>query len=251
MVAQVELRPLRVVEILDRAFKVVKENLQALMTLALIPAVFTAASHVVGPDHIGLMMLFGILGAIAGLYINLLYLFILADGWHGSPSSISSARERTTFGLAVRWCLLSVWVAIIGGLLLLLLIIPGLIYLVNRTLAYTVLVLEGCSISEALSNSKMLMTGERWYKLSSPTMRLGGLWIILMVIWLTGYVLIGALAVPFISEAGIVSGIAQGAQVFFQSVLSCFGIAALIGFYYDLRNRYEGHDLSQQISQLS
>ena len=138
----------------------------------------------------------------------------------------------------LRSILLLLWMAVLTFLLTLLLIIPGLVYYVNRALSLPILLAEDVTIFGALARSKDLMTRSPWYSLTSPTMRIS---VIMTLLPIFGICLsIGsALMTAFVMSGPI--GIAQlvlgTAASIVTNVFFIYVYLVYFEFYIDLRRR--------------
>lgn len=147
---------------------------------------------------------------------------------------------------------LTIRTALTGALLCFPLIIPGIVYLVNRALSPFVLNLQGTTVSEALRESKRLMTAERWYALHGPQIRITGIFIsfflLAFAISFSGLLVVGGLTLlglfsTEIAVTELISGaVAKSIVLLFgivlQSWLCVYEAAVLTAFFRDLQIRY-------------
>ncbi|RMG42318.1 MAG: hypothetical protein D6719_06700 [Candidatus Dadabacteria bacterium] len=290
--AAASLQPMKVVTILDRGFGILKQVIGRVKFLLFIYAAVTV-TLVIEPhgqemgihDHSGSSVLSQALivftsGTLA-LCFKIIITRLAALAWQ-SKSFPESLKQEISIGIFIKVVALSTWIIMVtivlaaisfvpailivslvsavdsdiklfSILLLPIAAIPAIIYFVNRVLAYYALVADDLSISEALKKSKFLMTRGSWYKLSSPVMRISGLYIVIIIIsFITGGVFgAGALLsvlwkTSMTASVIILLAIGQVINIIFQM----YSVIVLTGFYYDLRARYEGMDLLETLSRI-
>lgn len=174
-------------------------------------------------------------------------------------------RWRGYFSLLLDLCRpIVIWRAVLLNIRLLLgtvlgcvfLLVPGVIYLMNRVFAVLVLVDESCPVSEACRRSKDLMTaGEAWYSPRSTVMRFS-LYSSLPFMLICLSFLISSVGSPFELSAleqfvgeeplplralRLIPSVTSAWQSYLCMVVSN-GITAvaelmIVGFYWDLRRR--------------
>lgn len=245
-------QPMRIGEILDRSLQLLRKMLpEALYPLLIIAGGNTLVqygfNHANSMDTVAVSFLALLAIAVVTWLFYMSCIFLASDFWQNRKTGIREAYSRVTIGLAVRSILLSLRIGAVTFLLLLLLIIPGIVYAVNRLLAYYIFFLEDTTIHESLQRSKFLMTQGKWYSLSSPLMRVSGLLLITMLISFA----VGAVgemsALHFGSTAGSAASlVVHFVSQFLQGSLYLFNMLVMVGFYYDLRARYEGYGLIAQ-----
>jgi hypothetical protein len=177
---------------------------------------------------------------IVTFLFQVLIVVMAAHAWNGQPATLMAAINEITLSKVCRVCLLALLVLVVSFLLLFLLIIPGLVYLINRFLAFYIVILEDTPVDKAIERSKFLMNQERWYSLNSPAMRISVLTLV------TGGVSLAIGLVVELTEGTI--GLTQGNIVYQLSIVIggivsnaayTFAAIAIVGFYYDLRARYD------------
>lgn len=244
------LEPLTIAQILDRSFRLAPKVfdkliipfalLAGLETAQLLPAV-AATVHAQGLMKVAV--------AVLNVYIALLVMILSANLWRGAQVSIQQVREQITFGFAVRFFLLGVRIVLATILGLLLLVVPGLIYSINRLLAPYIYVLERTTAKEALAKSKRLMQ-------SAPVLFLTGrlLAILLVMSLVTAAAAAAMIAGTQIAGLSEVSRKIAALINFFAFMLSGFGdvikYLCYTGLYFDFLARFEGADLLEQIERL-
>ena len=243
---------MKVGQILDRSLRLFPRVFYRALIWFVIIALLGTAANLFMLDSILLGMALSFVQGILNYVLLLAVTLMAAEWWHGNQVSLSDVRDRISASLVFRLLGLSIWIGVVTMLGFLLLIIPGLVYMLNRILAPYVLVVENCSMEYALKKSKYLMTRGKWYSFSGPYMRISGLLFIVMIIsWFSG------LAAGFSQQLYAQQSLAwyvSAAMTFFSFLLvqffSVFNYLCLVGFYYDLRARYEGADLLNSIEGL-
>ena len=199
------LQPMRIGQIMDRSLRLSKELLPKLIVLYVIMAAMQTAVQILPDMQLGdpftasiLVVGVSILQIIFGFALFLCVTFITAEHWLGNQLSVMDAFRRISFGLILRFIWLSIRIGFCMMFFLMLLIVPGIVYFVNRFLSYYVLLLEDTSTGDALRRSKTIMRhnpGKAWYSPSSPAMRLSGLMLILMLLQLIPGAIVGVSSV--------------------------------------------------------
>ena len=243
--------PLTVVQITKRALSLLPEFLIDAWQLFVLPAVIAtmpvALSQLVlgDKDSADIFLIntaFSFLDVVVYVFLYFAVILGAADLWQGRSFSWRALRERLQVGLVIRtlvlWCRISIMT--IGGLLLL--ILPGLVYLTKRFLAPYILVIENAPLKQALNKSKYLMSRGHWYAWDGPYARLSGL----MAINIAAYLVL----LVFLFGGGLGFFTSRDFRFFiflffiinllFSPILLAFGSLLYVGFYYDLQLRYGG-----------
>lgn len=195
---------------------------------------------------------FAVLGFLIFYYLQVLYIFLARNAWLEIKQSLDQTLAEIKLLLLFRILSLGLIIAFKSMALCLLLIIPGLIYGMNRILAVYELVLEKRTIQQSLGESKFLMThhpGIPWYSFRTPIMRASGMLFITMLVSVPPGILIGGtIAFQKISTAlDLVFDFASLGLLFFSHFLTflctLFSTIAMVGLYYDLRARAYGTDI--------
>lgn len=238
--------PMRVGEILDRSFRLVVPLTKSIFPALLFLASLHTFSLYMRADLNYFAWLLGeIIGWLGDYYIGLLVTILAADVWLEREPAFPRAAQKLTIGLIFRSFVCSMQFAFMTAFFTFLFIIPGIIYACNRILAMTILLVENVQVPRAMKWSKRLMKRGRWYSFKSPAMRV------------TGVLLVNFLAVGFLVTldsgrlaAEDVLGVQTMSWVIVTTlsgvlarVGTAFSALSLVGFYYDLRSRYEGADL--------
>ena len=256
----INLRPLKVVEILDRALWLLRNHLVDMLKLAL----FGACTQVLTngglfPDSMLLTVVGALIGICLSIYVNIGVMYYAQGCWLGLPTTIGSAFSRFRFRILLKSVLCGILIGIGTLFFALFLIIPGIIFLGNRVLAGYEILFYDSPVRKSLKKSKWLMTQKSWYSTSGPMMRLSGLWVILIIVtWVFAILslvfmglITGASLSTFATQTGITRTITSILTGFVTGLTTIFNSLVMIGFYYDLRVRYEGTDLLAKIDSLA
>jgi Membrane domain of glycerophosphoryl diester phosphodiesterase len=250
------LRPLSAGEILDTSFILYRRHFTALATVALVctgvPLVlrlFVEASGGIW-TNLSLGLLYGLSLVVLNLVATGATVFIVSESYLGRPISAREALARAMPYIG-RILVCSLLLALVVGLGLLLLLVPGIILAVGLALAIPAVVLEPrTSASAALSRSWELTRGSRW--------RIFGLgFTLLVLLYIPVVAVTGLLAVVLPQASGgsfgptsisTVAAMAIGGIV--QMLIYPLFYCVLTVTYYDLRVRKEGFDLELLASTL-
>jgi hypothetical protein len=241
------LQPLTTGQLLDRVFTLYRQNFLLFFLIAAVPqavlmlmmaggAVVAGAAPIaaVGMVVVGLLLYLGTLGLSQGATT-----IAVSEVYLGRPITAAEAFRR----IAPRTLVLvgtMIGVSLLVGMGLILLIVPGIYFLVTYSLALTVVAIEKVSFSEAMSRSSDLVKGNR-----------GRVAVIYFLSLVATYVIAFALAFP----AGMAAAVLQESMPVVSAILQMAGQVVssalatpigLIGFtlaYYDARVRKEAFDL--------
>ncbi len=247
-------QPMRIGQLLDRALRLTPGVFQKFIILFVIQALCVAVSQMPAYEvNMAIRGVGSLVQMVLSFYLMVAMPLLAARHWKGEKVSLSALRKDISFSLIFRVFGLLLRVGLVTGLLMILLVIPGIIYFVNRILAIYILIIEKTSISDSLKKSKKLMLGEKWYRSGSPWMRVTGLLLLIMVVSIFA-------SVPTIGATLL---IAQGTDVipllllgalflgsFIQLFVQTFGSLAYVGFYNDLLARYEATDILSGIDEI-
>jgi hypothetical protein len=245
------LRPLTTGEVLDTAFSLYRESFVALLTvslatqflpLAISGYVETTGGFLVNP---GLWFVAAVLGFIAGAIGTAAATFIVSDSYLGHQITTGEAFARATpfLGRLVGYSFLS---SLIIGLGMLMLIVPGFIFLCGFAVGAPALVLESLpSATGAMGRSWELTKGYR-----------GKIFAVLfttIVLLLIPTIGVGALVAIFGPGEGesavLIASLVITAII--QILVAPFIYVAFTVLYYDLRVRKEGFDLEMLTTALN
>ena len=239
-----ELKPMSFGEVLDGAFKIFRSNLGLFLSIELLltlPSLVIQAwvrlaqaempARGLPPGYGAAMMLllpFALLrwGATNAAAVQAVT---------GEPTSLGKALSRY---FKVFWVTLgaSLLAGLIGSLWGLLLVIPGVIYYLRRSLYWPVLLVEGGTATNALARSRALVKGKdgngRMDRVFGASLLFGVLtWVL---IWGIGMLIPAGLSKTLVG--GVVSLLPQ-------MILGPLLPIALVLIYFDARVRDEGYDL--------
>lgn len=257
------LEPMRVGEILDRSFKLLPRLAKPLIPIYLLLSLLSTASTYLnyGLQHEGgfasslLLIPIGLFQWIIFYYFYVLVVFAGRDAWLNYEVTLQQARREVTFMRVLKVFALG-WIVMLASLVYaLLLIIPGIVYFVNRVPAIYILLLENKKIFDSLRQSKRLMThhpGIAWWSTKTPMMRVSAIMLITMILnFLPGIISGANMFFNALEHGGVKMGWLDLAILFTSNILtlvcSTFGYLAMLGFYYDLRTRAEGLDLREEL----
>lgn len=234
---------LGVFDLLSKSWEVYKDRFGTLIGIAAVPIVgsliaviastagafltrsFWKSFSLVSPLH---LFISGLILLLAAAWI--LFVFI----WPG-VALIYAVKERKreigfrqSFGKAWPKLLSYLWVSFLSGLAvfagLILLIIPGIIFMVWFSFSVYVLIAEDRKGTQALSRSKQLVKG-RWWKVFGR----------LVMLWLLGLIVVGVLnSVPLVGT------------LIANLLISSFSVVYLYLLYEDLKEQKERIQISQE-----
>jgi hypothetical protein len=249
------LRPLSVGEILDTSFGLYRRHFLSLATIVMVST---------GAPLLLNLYLQSAGGMFANPLLTVIYLlcyialsslgaaatvFLISEGYLGRELSAGAALSRAT-PLLGTLIVYSILFALVVGLGLLLLVVPGIILACGLVLATPVIVLEaGVSASGAMGRSWSLTQGSR--------LRMFGLllvFVLLVYIPVIALTLVATLIAPGAFAAGEASGapmlIFTAVMGIVQMVIYPLLYCILTVAYYDMRVRKEGFDLEMLASSL-
>lgn len=259
------LRPLGVGEILDTAFRVYRNRFKDLIIAVAIPMVPLVALQVLvtlssrsdtdpttGATTNANVVLGGlgatlIIGLIAGALAEGASVRILADQYLGTSTSWQESL-RYAFGRLGSIVWVALLMAVLEGIGLFVCIIPGVYLWAAFAVSIPVLLIENTRGSQALSRSRLLVSGRWW-----PTFGT------LLVVWLLASFLRGIssalLTGGFVATSGVttstaataLSGVVGGIITIVFAPLTA---AVVTIIYFDLRIRKEGFDVALMAQRL-
>lgn len=257
------LKPLRVGQILDRAFDLLPmlcRRLGLWLLIIAIPYFFcimvtTATYSMTSQKKLHYSIIEYLLAYLLLLIIsNQFAITCVREAallWLGKAPEPWTLKKIINPPLILSNFFLTFIISIVSALYSLLLIIPGLIYSLNRILSNEALILEDLSIGQALRRSKNLMTFHPelpWYSFSTPFMRAGALMTVLSLVGFVPNLLYGAAYQLGVQQFGesiyslpvLLIGICGQVLVL---ITLAYNLLAQVAFYIDLRVRQEGLDL--------
>jgi len=237
-----DLKPLSFGEVLDGSFKIYRNNLGLFLSIAavfavpaLVPSAWLQQNQIVRGAPIPP-------GYFAALFLSLAFYIPLWGVTNaaavqvvtGEPTSLRKAFARYR---PILWPSLGalLLVTIFASLWAILLVIPGVVYYLRRSLIWPVLLIEGGTATNAMKRSKALVVGKnggRLDRIFGASMIFAALnWVI---IWGVG------LLVPAGLKATLIGVLLRLLPQFLIHPLLPI---ALVLIYYDARIRDEGYDL--------
>jgi uncharacterized membrane protein len=254
------LRPLSTGELLDRTFSLYKEHVGLFVGIIALPHLIVLAVRLSG---VSLRSQTSIAAAFSAFLWTLVLLaatliasaasqaatVIAVSQLHlGRPTSVSEAFSRVKGDIG-RVIAVTIVVGIGVGVGFLLLVIPGIIFMMMWSLAVPVTVLEDLGVMDSISRSSDLTQGSRWR---------------IFVIWIMFFVLTIAITLLIEAPVGFVAGslgarAAQSAGVQVAAAVAQFITQCLVAplltialslLYYDQRVRKEAFDLQHMMQTL-
>jgi hypothetical protein len=254
------LRPLGVGDILDESFRIYRENFGYLVMLgvvtfgpvAVIVALLTGLGVLLG-ETAGIVIaatLGGVLAGLGGLVMFAAMVYAVAGVRRGRRPTIGEAIGQSIGRLLP---LIGLTLIVTVAIMVLMITIVGWIWVgVLWSMSYSVLLLEGGGITNALGRSRQLVRGTWW--------RVFG---ILVLIWIISFFISFVIAAVggMISGLLLVAGTSTPVEVARQVIQTIFNVAAqaltqpfvvagMVLLYYDLRVRKEGLDLQERAESL-
>lgn len=243
------LEPLTTGQLLDKTFQLYRKHFLLFAGIAVVPPALSGISQMaLGSENIA--------ATIAGLFGMLLYLAALgvgqaatcvavADVLLGRPTGIGLAYKRVV-GHAIRYLAIILGLAIIVGLGVIALVIPGVYFLITYSLAIVASANEDIGFTKALKRSKELVKGNR--------SRISLIYLLSLVIT---YACVFGLTIPAVAAS---ASLMESSPMLANAIVQLAGVLAgmlstpigLIGFtlaYYDARVRKEAFDLQVMMEQ--
>ena len=252
--AQLQLRPLGVGEIVDATFTVYRRRFGPMVTIALILVFIPFLVSLVGgcsldssgtttcTSPIGWLGYY--VGVVGSIVAGVAAVLVAAGAYADVPSD-----WRRAMGIGVRRTVAILLASIVAGLLIaigfVLLIVPGIFVLVSLAVVWEALIIEGIGPMESIKRSWRLVSGERWRVFGA-----GLLVIVLMVI----FVGVVSAVIALILASGLgVSGGMTGYLVQQVASLLTIPLTAALGtvIYLDLRVRKESLSADELAAALS
>ncbi|MDE0139775.1 MAG: hypothetical protein OXM57_03825 [bacterium] len=252
--AQLQLRPLGVGEIVDATFTVYRRRFGPMLAIVLVLVFIPFLVSLVGgcsldsggtttcSSPIGWLGYYA--GVVGSLVAGVAAILVAAEAYADVPSDWRSAMSA-----AIRRIVAIIAATIVAGILLaigfVLLIIPGIFVLVSLAVVWEALIIEGIGPMESIKRSWRLVSGERWRVFGA-----GVLVIVLMAI------VVGVISavIALILSAGLgVSGGMTGYLVQQVASLLSIPLTAALGtvIYLDLRVRKESLSTDELAAALS
>lgn len=252
--AQLQLRPLGVGEIVDATFTVYRRRFGPMFAIALMLVFIPFLISLVGGCSLdaggttSCMSPIGWLAYIAGsigtLVAGTAAVLVAAEAYAGVPSD-----WRRAMRIGLRRILPIIGATIVAGVLIaigfVLVIIPGIFLVVSFAVVWEALIIEGAGPIESIKRSWRLVSGERW--------RVFGAGLLVMIIAIIVFGVVSAV-IWFILSPGLgMSGGMAGYVVQQVSTLLSIPLTAAVGtvIYLDLRVRKESLGTAELTAALS
>jgi len=241
--------------VLDSGFKLYRESLSQAYVLAAVGALVTAPVNLLQP-YVAHATVTASLAGMVGLGVIVmtvvaivLYAALIARidaAARGAPISLGEALAlglQRMPAMFLSWLVFGIVVAI--GLVLL--VIPGLIFMIWLVFAPFAVVIERRGPLASLSYSREIVRGH-WWRTAVLLTIIG---IVLMVVYLIFAV---AISIPIISDPAAAS---EGQVPWYvtlvlgpvlSAVIAPLGYSLMLAIFYDLRLRHEGGDLAARIA---
>lgn len=252
--AQLQLRPLGVGEIVDATFTVYRRRFGPMLAIVLMLVFIPFLVSLVGgcsldsggtttcTSPIGWLGYY--VGVVGSMVAGVAAVLVAAGAYADVPSDWRSAMSA-----GIRRIIAIIAATIVAGVLMaigfVLLIIPGIFVLVSLAVVWEALIIEGIGPMESIKRSWRLVAGERWRVFGA-----GLLVIVLMVI----FVGVVSAVIALILSAGLgVSGGMTGYLVQQVASLLSIPLTAALGtvIYLDLRVRKESLSAAELAAALS
>ena len=272
--ADVDLRPMSLGEVLDRTFSLYKQNFWLFAGITAIPFLvlfaFRVASVALQSANVGVVRPGGgtpgvstaplAAGIATALVVVLVYLvlagaaqaatiFAVSDLYLGKTASVRDSYRRVG-SKAFRVILILILTALVVGVGFILLIIPGFILLCRTAVAVPAAMLENSKTIRSIDRSMELTKGHAMQ-----------IFLIFLLVWVLAYVAAFIFQVPFAYlQAGALKAhetlslgtlILQNLSAFLSEVLiGPIGTIAFSLMYYNLRVRKEAFDVQHLMASL-
>lgn len=252
--AQLQLRPLGVGEIVDATFTVYRRRFGPMLAIVLMLVFIPFLVSLVGgcsldsggtttcTSPIGWLGYYA--GVVGSLVAGVAAVLVAAGAYADVPSN-----WRSAMSIGIRRIVAIIAATIVAGVLIaigfVLLIVPGIFVLVSLAVVWEALIIEGIGPMESIKRSWRLVAGERWRVFGA-----GLLVIVLMVI----FVGVVSAVIALILSAGLgVSGGMTGYLVQQVASLLSIPLTAALGtvIYLDLRVRKESLGTDELAAALS
>ena len=272
--AEWELRPLSLGEILDRTFSLYRQNFLLFLGITAIPHLFTLGLNLAqlmlvkapvlrphaqqlqvrAPGLGAGLLAFGIGGIIALIMYVMVYLFAqggtiyaVSDIYLGRPTTVGASLKKmwgqlgNLFGVSV----LNGIVVLIGMIFL---IVPG-IYLMCRLLTCVpAALLEDLGARDSLERSFALTKDNAGRAFAIYLLYFAMLYGIMMLFTIPSAILMAVMVAKDPSMVWVMTALVQVGSFVAQTVVGPFLLIATAVFYYDLRVRKEAFDLQMMMN---
>jgi len=272
-VANLDLRPLSLGEILDRTFTLYRRNFPLFLGITALPHLLILAFNLAqtfflrgaktavapGADQFqsgasGGLMGFGILGVIIGIVVYMVALlfaqggtiYAVSDLYLGRPTSIGSALGRMRGQLGTLFLVTILSALAVGGATLLL-IIPGIYVACRLIICVPAALLEDRGASQSLERSFALTKDNAGRAFVIYFLYFVMLYAAMMLFMFTFALMVGlSMKNPAAMQSWM--AVSQVGNFIAQILVTPFLMIAASVFYYDLRVRKEAFDLQHMMN---
>lgn len=251
--AQLQLRPLGVGEIVDASFTVYRRRFGPMIAIALVLVFIPFLVSLIGGCSIGeggsaectspIGWLGYVAGSIGSIVATAAAVLVAAGAYAGVPSDWRAATRA-----GIRRILPLIGSTIVAGVLMgigfVLVVVPGIFLAVSFAVMWEALMIEGIGPIESIKRSWRLVSGERW--------RLFGAGLLMLIIGIVVFGIISLVLFLILSGLGMSDGMA-GYVVQQVATLLSIPLTSAVGtvLYLDLRVRKESLDTEKLTAALA
>ena len=245
--ADYQLRPLSIGEILDGALVLLRRHFTLVLGIAVVCEGIPTAMDVYidltggGSQNPGLSLLDRLLTLVGSVLVTGATVRVVSEAYLGRTPLFGDAMRfaGSRFGTILGANIMSGFLTVLATLAL---VIPGIVVACGYSVAAEAAALESGSAGEALRRSWDLTKGFRWKALALGVVSIG----LILVVYLGAGVLGGILGEVMGGLDTVLAVFAACVSLLIYPVISC----VFTLFYYDLRVRKEGFDLEMLSRQL-
>jgi len=245
--ADYQLRPLSIGEILDGALVLLRRHFTLVLGIAVVCEGIPTAMDVYidltggGSQNPGLSLLDRLLTLVGSVLVTGATVRVVSEAYLGRTPLFGDAMRfaGSRFGTILGANIMSGFLTVLATLAL---VIPGIVVACGYSVAAEAAALESGSAGEALRRSWDLTKGFRWKALALGVVSIG----LILVVYLGAGVLGGILGAIMGVLDTVLAVFAACVSLLIYPVISC----VFTLFYYDLRVRKEGFDLEMLSRQL-
>jgi len=245
--ADYQLRPLSIGEILDGALVLLRRHFTLVLGIAVVCEGIPTAMDVYidltggGSQNPGLSLLDRLLTLVGSVLVTGATVRVVSEAYLGRTPLFGDAMRfaGSRFGTILGANIMSGFLTVLA---ILALVIPGIVVACGYSVAAEAAALESGSASEALRRSWDLTKGFKWKALALGVVSIG----LILVVYLGAGVLGGIMGEVVGGLDAVLAVLAACVSLLIYPVISC----VFTLFYYDLRVRKEGFDLEMLSRQL-
>jgi len=245
--ADYQLRPLSIGEILDGALVLLRRHFALVLGIAVVCEGIPTAMDVYidltggGSQNPGVSLLDRLLTLVGSVLVTGATVRVVSEAYLGRTPLFGDAMgfAGSRFGTILGANIMSGFLTVLATLAL---VIPGIVVACGYSVAAEAAALESGSASEALRRSWDLTKGFKWKALALGVVSIG----LILVVYLGAGVLGGIMGEVVGGLDAVLAVLAACVSLLIYPVISC----VFTLFYYDLRVRKEGFDLEMLSRQL-